>query len=120
MPPRRMWGREAFPIPNEPYLHAEPPPGRRQPVKAASRAAGARHAPALTGWRWSGPLAGKQIRLSCHSEAQPPRPAERPIDPAAGHGDTGDMPADMVFEHGPPRHEAEAEPVIDHGELAAR
>jgi hypothetical protein len=46
----------SVPLPTEPYLHDEPLPGRRHPVKAASREAGARHAPALTGWRRSGLL----------------------------------------------------------------
>ena len=48
----------------KPYLLGEPLPGRRQPVKAASREAGARNAPALTGWRWSGLLGFKQARLA--------------------------------------------------------
>jgi hypothetical protein len=40
------------------YLLGEPLPGRRHPVKAASRdASGARCAPALRGWRRSGPMA---------------------------------------------------------------
>jgi hypothetical protein len=46
----------SVPFPIKPYLLGKPPPGRRQPVKAASREAVARHAPALTGWRWSGLL----------------------------------------------------------------
>src|SRR5713101_2246016 len=39
------WGADRSPL-----------PGRRQPVMAASREAGARLAPTLTGWRWSGLL----------------------------------------------------------------
>jgi hypothetical protein len=38
-------------------------PGRRRPVKAASREAGARHAPALIGRRRSGSIDGSQARL---------------------------------------------------------
>jgi hypothetical protein len=30
-----------------------------------------------------------------------------------------DLPADLFFNHWPPRHEAEAEPVIDHSEPPA-
>jgi len=48
------WG--SVPLLVKPYLLDKPLPGRRQPVKAASREAGARNAPALTGWRWSGLL----------------------------------------------------------------
>ena len=55
---------------------ASPLPGRREPVKAASREAVARHAPALTGWRWSGLLGLKQARLGLHSQPQPSRPCE--------------------------------------------
>jgi hypothetical protein len=58
------------------YLLEQPLPGRRQPVKAASREAGARHAPALRGWRWSGLLGFKQARLSAHS----PSPRDRAND----------------------------------------
>lgn len=37
-------GKGAVRAPNQPYLLEEPLPGRRQPVKAASREAGARSA----------------------------------------------------------------------------
>ncbi len=53
----------SVPFPVKPYLLGKPLPGRRQPVKAASREAVARNAPALTGWRWSGLLASKQTRF---------------------------------------------------------
>jgi hypothetical protein len=43
-----------------PYLLGEPLPDRRRPVKAASCEAGARNAPALRGWRRSGPLAASR------------------------------------------------------------
>ena len=46
----------------KPYLLGKPLPGRRQPVKAASREAVARNAPALTGCRWSGTLGFKLAR----------------------------------------------------------
>jgi len=49
----------------------------------------------------------------------PPRATEGPIDPAAGHGDAGDLPAKMLLEDRLPGHEAEAVTVVDHGELAA-
>ena len=55
---------EAFRFPSSLTYLRSPVPGRRQPVKAASREAGARHAPALTGWRWSGLLGLKQARLA--------------------------------------------------------
>jgi len=54
----------SIPLPIKAYLLGKSLPGRRQPVKAASREAGARHAPALTGWRWSGLLGLKQARLA--------------------------------------------------------
>jgi hypothetical protein len=58
----------SIPLPIKAYLLGKPLPGRRQPVKAASREAGARHAPALTGWRCSGPIAasgqGLAVRLT--------------------------------------------------------
>jgi hypothetical protein len=39
----------SVPFPIKPSLLGKPLPGRRQPVKAVSREAGARNAPALTG-----------------------------------------------------------------------
>ena len=42
------WEVKRF-VPTKSYLHGKPLPGRRHPVKAASREAGARNAPALTG-----------------------------------------------------------------------
>jgi hypothetical protein len=41
-----------------------------------------------------------------------------PGDVAAAH-DADDLPADLFFDDRPPWHEAEAEPVIDHGETPA-
>jgi hypothetical protein len=58
---------ESVPIPIKPYLLGKPLPGRRQSVKAASREAVARHAPALKGWRWSGLLG---FRLGSHRISQ--------------------------------------------------
>jgi hypothetical protein len=40
----------SVPFPVKPYLLGKPLPGRRQPVKAASREAVARSAPALMMW----------------------------------------------------------------------
>ena len=93
-------------------------PGQLQPVKAASREAGARNAPALTGWRWSGLLTYKQTRLSFRSQPQSSRACERPVDSTAGYGDAGDVAADVLFERGAPGHEAESEAVVDHSEPA--
>src|SRR3954452_1009823 len=45
-----------------PYPLGKQLPGRRHPVKAASREAGARTAPALTEWRWSDLLGFKLAR----------------------------------------------------------
>jgi len=45
----RVGIRKRFPLPIKPNLPDKPLPGRRQLVKAASRKAGARNAPALTG-----------------------------------------------------------------------
>ncbi|SRR6266700_6279202 len=64
-------GKRSVPI--KPY---KPLPGRRQPVKAASREAVARNAPALRGWRWSCLLGFKQARLALRSQPQPSRPCE--------------------------------------------
>jgi hypothetical protein len=55
---------EEAPLPTKPYLLGKPLPGRRQPVKAVSREAGALNAPTLTGWRWSGLLGYMQARLA--------------------------------------------------------
>jgi hypothetical protein len=66
-----LWKGSA-PLPNEPCSHGKPLPGRRQPVKVASREAGARNAPALTGWRRPGLLASKQTRLSFRFTARAP------------------------------------------------
>jgi hypothetical protein len=94
-------------------------PGQRQPVKAASREAGARNAPALRGWRWSGLRSSKQ-RPSLRSQPQSSQPCERPVDSTAGHDGAGDVAADMLFERGAPGHEAESEAIVDHGEPATR
>ena len=73
--------------------------------------AGARNAPALTGWRRSGPMATSRWGHWSHSQPQPSRPCERPFDSAAGHGaDAGDVLPDALVEHGLPRHEAEPRP----------
>src|SRR5258708_27605341 len=68
---------------------------------------------------WYGPLASYAQRCFFCSHPQPSRPSERPVDSAAGHGNAGDVAADMPFEGGLPGNEAESEPVIDHGEPAA-
>ncbi len=114
---------EAFRFPSSLTCLRSPLPGRRQPVMAASREAGARLAPALTGWRWSGLLGFKQARLALRSQPQPSRPCERPVNSAAWHGDAGDVP-DALVEHGLPRHQTEAEATItaeafDHRKPAA-
>ena len=115
--------RGSVPLPIKPYLLGKPLPGRRHPVKAASREAGARNAPALTGWRWSGLLGPSRQGLLFRSQPQPALSAEAPFDAAAIAHDAGDVLPDALVEHGLPRHEAEAEPAIaaqfDHGEPAA-
>jgi hypothetical protein len=93
-------------------------PGQRQPVKAASREAEARNAPALRGWRWSGLLTSKQTRPSLRSQPQSSRPCERPIDFTAGHDGARDVAADMLFERGAPGHEAKSQAIVDHSEPA--
>jgi hypothetical protein len=67
---------------------------------------GARTARAFTGWWCSYP--------------QPPIPAETPFDAASSAHCAGDMLADALVEHGLPRHQLEADAVIDHGEAAGR
>jgi hypothetical protein len=48
------------------------------------------------------------------SQSQPELPAQIPVDAAVAH-DAGDVLADPLFEYRPPRHQAEPEPVVDHG-----
>jgi hypothetical protein len=115
---------EAFRFPSSLTCLRSPLPGRRQPVMAASREAGAWLAAASTGWRWSGLLGFKQARLALRSQLQPSRPCKRPVNSAAWHGDAGDVLPDALIEHGLPRHQTEAEPTIttealDHRESAA-
>jgi hypothetical protein len=114
----------SLPFPPEPYLLGKPLPGRRQPVKAASRETEARNAPASTGWRWSGLLGPSRQGLLFRSQPQPALSAEAPFDVAARAHETGNVLPDAVVEHGLPRHEAEAEAAVatqgfEHGEPAA-
>src|SRR3972149_35718 len=51
-------------------------------------------------------------------QAEPALPAEAPVDAAVRSGDAGDVLAEIAFQRRRPRHELEAEPVIDHGEAA--
>jgi hypothetical protein len=68
-------------------------------LKAESREAGrARCAPALTGWRRSGPLATSRSRCWGHSYPQPPFPAETPFDAAGIAHCAGDMLSDALVE----------------------
>src|ERR1700726_3832074 len=67
----------------------------------------------------SGPTAMSRSRWG-HSYPQPPFPAETPFDAAGIAHCAGDMLADALVEHGLPRHQLEADAVIDHGEAAAR
>jgi hypothetical protein len=67
----------------------------------------------------TGSRTGSPREARADSQPQPSRPSERPVDSAAGHGDTRNVAADTLFEGGLPGHEAESEPVIDHGEPAA-
>jgi hypothetical protein len=95
-----------------PYLHGKPLPGRRHPVKAASREAGARNAPALTGWRWSGLLGPSRQGSLLLSQPQPALSAEAPFNVAPTSHQAGDVLPDPLVEHGLPRNEAEAEASI--------
>ena len=104
LPRSRVW-KGSVPLHNRPYLLAKPLPGRRHPVKAASREAGARDATAFTGWRRSGPMATSRSRRGAHSQPQPPFPAETPFDATSIAHDAGDMLADALVEHGLPRHQ---------------
>jgi hypothetical protein len=103
---------------------ASPSPGRRQPVKAESREAGARNAPALTGWRWSGLLGFKPVSPLFRSQPQPSLSAQAPFDATVIAHEAGDVLPDAVVEQWLPRYEAEAETAIaaqgfEHGEPAA-
>src|SRR5450631_3148467 len=55
-----------------------------------------------------------------HSQPQPPFPAEIPFDATSIAHRAGDVLADALVENGLPRHELEADAVIDHGEAVAR
>jgi hypothetical protein len=108
----------------KPYLLGKPLPGRRRPVTAASREAGARNAPALTGWRWSGLLGPSRQGSLLLSQPQPALSAEAPFNAAVITHEAGDVLPDPLVEHGLPWHEAEAEATItaqcfDDGEPAA-
>ncbi len=50
---------------------------------------------------------------------QAPLPAEGPVDPAAGHANSGDLQPDPALQRLVPWHETEAQPVIDHREASA-
>ena len=67
-----------------------------------------------------GPMAMSRSRCWGHSQLQPPFPAETPFDAASSAHRAGDMLADALVEHGLPRHQLEADAVIDHGEAAVR
>lgn len=95
-----------------PYLLGKPLPGRRHPVKAGSREAGARNAPALTGWRWSGLLGPSRQGSLLPSQPQPALSAEAPFDVATITHQAGDMLPDPLVEHGLPWHEAEAKTTV--------
>lgn len=102
------------------YLHGEPKPGRRRPVKAASREAGARHAPALTGRRWSGPIDGSRCAFALTAlQAEPPVSSKGPVDATVVTLQAADVLANALLEEGLPRHELKTEPVVDHGEASA-
>jgi len=102
----------SVPFPTKPYLLGKPLPGRRQPVKAASREAVARNAPALTGWRWSGPIGPSRQDLLFCSQPEPALSAQAPFDAAVIADEAGDVLPDALVEHGLPRNEAEAEATI--------
>src|SRR6266852_6260260 len=53
------------------------------------------------------------------SQPQPKLPAQMPLDTAVAAHDPGDVPTDALVEHRLPRHQAEPEPVFDHGEASA-
>jgi hypothetical protein len=103
-------GSVSFPI--KPYLLGRPLPGRRRPVKAASREAGARNAPALTGWRWSGLLGPGRQGSPLLSQPQPTLSAEAPFNVAPTSHQAGDVLPDPPVEYGLPWNEAEAEATI--------
>lgn len=46
-------------------------------------------------------------------------PAEGPVDPAAGHANSGDLQPDPALQRLVPWHETEAQPVIDNREASA-
>ena len=99
---------------------ASQPPGRRRPVKAASREAGARHAPALTGRRRSGPIDGSRRAFAVAAlQAEAPVPSQCPLDATIFALQAADVLADALLEEGLPGHELKAEPVLDDRESSA-
>src|SRR5580692_561724 len=56
----------------------------------------------------------------CDSHTQSPLAPEGPIHAAAWPHDTVHLLAKLLFECRPPRHQLEAESVVDHGEAARR
>ena len=50
------------------------------------------------------------------SNAQPAFAPETPVDAAAGGHDARDLLSELLLQRRPPRHELEAETIIDHGE----
>src|SRR5258708_32502757 len=49
------------------------------------------------------------------SQAQPELPPQIPLDASVTAHNAGDVSADVLVEHRLPRHQAEPEPVLDHG-----
>jgi hypothetical protein len=79
---------------------ASPAPGCRRPVKAASREAGARHAPAFTGRRQSGPIAGSKHAFAVTAlPAEPSVSSKGPLDATVVALKTADVPADVPLKH---------------------
>src|SRR5665213_530736 len=65
-------------------------------------------------------VSGKMMSSWGLSYPQPPFPAEIPFDATCAPRDAGDVLTDALVENGLPRHELEADAIIDHGKAAAR
>jgi hypothetical protein len=99
-------------------------PGRRQPVKAASREAGSRTRQPRRGVAGPARLASSSQGPLFRLQPQPALSAQAPFDAAVIAHEAGDVLPDALVEYGLPRHQTEAEPTItteglDHREPAA-
>src|SRR5882757_5848848 len=76
-------------------------------------------------WAWdscgfssSSCICSARRQFGCDSNAEPPLAPEIPVDATSRRHRARDMLAELLFEGGAPRHQLEAETIVDHGESA--